>query len=104
MFSNQHRRRPSSIRLGVRSVRLSLFPALRAFVLLEAVPPNRIFQVLRLELPLLVVSVRFLERYGDHVEHIRRLLEDAVHFLERAIAGFWEEEVDHREDEGVAEE
>jgi hypothetical protein len=49
----------------------------------------------------LVVHEGLLDRDGNHVEDICRLLEDEVHLFERPVSGLREEEVDGGEDEGV---
>lgn len=54
------------------------------------------------ELALLAVAVGLVAGNGDQVEHVVGLVEDCVHFLQRAVGGFGVEEIDDREDEGVA--
>lgn len=61
-----------------------------------------LLNVLGLEVSVLVITVRFFERDRDDVEDIRRLLEDVVHFLERAVPCLWIEEPDDRENACVA--
>jgi hypothetical protein len=61
-----------------------------------------IFQVLRFELTMLVVAIGFLDRDGDGIEDVCRLLENSVHLLQGAIAGFREEKVHEGEYERVS--
>lgn len=49
------------------------------------------------------VHVRLAAGEGDTVEDVGSLVENAVHFLQRAHGGLGKEEVDHGDDEGVAE-
>lgn len=68
----------------------------------DARAPERLLEVLRLEVAMLVVAVGLLEGDGGGIEDACALLEDIVHFLERAVAGLGEEEVHDGDDEGVA--
>ena len=68
----------------------------------DARASERLLEVLGLEVAVLVVAEGLLEGNGRGVEDACALLEDVVHFLERAVAGFGEEEVHDGEDEGVA--
>lgn len=68
----------------------------------DARAPEGLLEVLGLEVAVLVVVVGLLEGDFRGVEDACALLEDVVHFLEGAVAGFGEEEIHDREDEGVA--
>lgn len=50
----------------------------------------------------LPVAVGLVAGHGDKAEDGRCLVEDDVHFLQGSVGCLWVEEVDHREDEGVA--
>lgn len=68
----------------------------------RAVPANHaLLEVFLLLVSVLVVHERLLDRDGDDVEDVGGLLEDQVHFFQRAVAGLGEEEVNGRKDEGV---
>jgi hypothetical protein len=69
---------------------------------MSALAADILLEVLGLELTVLVVAIGLLDRDTDGVEDVGGLLEDHVHFLEGAAAGFGEEEVDDWEDGGVA--
>lgn len=60
------------------------------------------FLVVDKEFAVFAVAARFRVRDADNGEDGRRLEEDAVHLFEGAVGGFWVEEVDDGEDEGVA--
>ena len=49
----------------------------------------------------LTVAARFMLGSPDDREDILGLLEDGIHFLKGAVGGFWVEEEDDGEDEGV---
>lgn len=54
------------------------------------------------ELSVLAEAMGLVVSHGDHVEDVGGLEEDCVHLFQRPICGLGIEEVDHREDEGVA--
>lgn len=60
-----------------------------------------LLNVISFELTMLVVTVRLVERDRNNIEHVRGLLEDIIHFLERAISCLGVEEPDGWEDAGV---
>lgn len=53
-----------------------------------------LLDILSLELSMLVVFVGFLQRDGNYIKYIGRLLEDVIHFLKGTKTCFGEEEVD----------
>ena len=67
-----------------------------------ALTADGLLQVFWLQISVLVVAVRLVNRNGNSIEDICRLLEDSIHLLQRAIASFGEEEVDTWEHESVA--
>lgn len=67
-----------------------------------AVAADSLLDVLGLELSVLVVAVRLLDRVGDGIEDVGGFLEDGVHFLERSVPGLGEEEVHDGKHESVA--
>lgn len=68
----------------------------------NTLPANSLFEVLWLELTVLIVTIRLLDGDLDDVEDIGGLLEDGVHFLQGTVACFWEEEVDCRKHKEIA--
>lgn len=64
-----------------------------------AAPAYGSLEVLRLEVAVLVVVVRLLERDRDNIENVGRLLEDFVHLLKGSLLGLWEEEVGDRQNQ-----
>lgn len=75
----------------------------------HAAPPPSLVVLMRLlrlqivdqQLTVLSVASGLVVRNADDVEDIRRLVEDLVHLLERAVRGLGVEEVDAGDDEGV---
>lgn len=88
--------------LVIRALALLALGLLAGNVHRDALAPDDFLQVLGLELAVLVVAVWFLDGDARHVEDAPGLLEDVVHFFQRAVPRFREEEVDHGEHEGVA--
>lgn len=60
------------------------------------------FDVVSLELAMLVITVRLFERDRNNIEHVRGLLEDVVHLFKRAVTCLRVEKVHDRENNGVA--
>ena len=67
-----------------------------------ALATDGLFEVLWLELAVLVVAVGLLDRVRDGIENIRGLLEDVVHLFKGTVTSLGEEEVHRGEDESVA--
>ncbi len=64
-------------------------------------PPLHLPRLLRLpilhqQLALLAIPIRQFLRNPHHIKRTRRLMENLVHFLERAVCRLWEEEVHTR--------
>lgn len=60
------------------------------------------FEVLWLQLAMLIVAEWLLDRNSNSVEDIRRLLENGIHFFQGAIASFGEEKVHKGEDKRIS--
>lgn len=54
------------------------------------------------ELAVLAVAVGFVASDGDNVEYVTGLVKNRIHLFQRAVCSLGIEEVDHREDDGVA--
>ena len=50
---------------------------------------------------MLTVTAWLILGSPDNCEDVLCLLEDGIHFLKRAVSGFWIEEIDDWEDEGI---
>jgi len=70
-------------------------PALRRRMLLGIVIRDE-------QLAILAIAPRRLLRNLHDIENRRRIVEDGVHFFERAVGRLGIEEVDDRDDEGIA--
>lgn len=68
----------------------------------SALAADSLLEELRLELTMLVVAVRLLDRDGNGVEDVCGLLEDGVHLFQGAVARLGEEEVHGGEHKCVA--